>query len=150
MTGSGWLPTKFSIPGGRSFCTKYRSREDFLFSVVSAVPRRSKTDSFSRRLECVPWSKDRQGRKCYIITEWFFLLIIFVNYILSFGLVGLWTIRLSAGAGAHIEDSSRSCVEDMTITNVIIKTPDKKLDWGVNDVMTRRDGEGISGFRKRR
>ena len=62
---------------------------------------------------------------CYIITEWFFLLIIFVNYILSFGLVGLWTIWLSAGAGAHIEYSSRSRTKDITITNVIIKTPDR-------------------------
>ena len=66
------------------------------------------------------------GIKCYIITEWFFLLINFVNYILSFGLIGLWTIRLSAGAGAHIEYSSRWRAEDMTITNVIIKTPDRK------------------------
>ena len=47
----------------------------------------------------------------------------FVNYILSFGLVGPWTIRLSAGAGAHIEYSSRSCAEYMTITNVMMKTP---------------------------
>ena len=37
----------------------------------------------------------------------FFYLIIFVSYILSFGLVGLWTIRLSVGAGAHVEYSSR-------------------------------------------
>ena len=72
---------------------------------------------------------------CYIITEWFFLLIIFVNYILSFGLVGLWTTRLSAGAGAHIEYSSRSRTEDMTISNVIIKPQIGKCDWGVNDVM---------------
>ena len=28
----------------------------------------------------------------------------------------------------------------MTITNVIIKTPDRKLDWGVNDVMPGSDG----------
>ena len=50
-----------------------------------------------------------------------FLFIIFVNNVLSFGLVGLWTIRLSACAGAHIGYSSRSRAEDMTITNVIIK-----------------------------
>ena len=78
-----------------------------------------------------------------------FLLIIFVNYILSFGLVGLWTIRLSAHAGAHIEYSSRSHAEDMTITNVIIKTPNRKWDWGVNHVMPGSYGEGIWWFQKR-
>ena len=47
-----------------------------------------------------------------------------MGYILSFGLVRLRTIRLSARAGAHIEiRCSRSCVEDVTITDVIIKTP---------------------------
>ena len=69
-----------------------------------------------------------------------FLLIIFVNYILSLSLVGLWTIRLSVGAGAHIEYSSSSHVEDMTITNVIIKTPERKWDWRVNDVRSGSDG----------
>ena len=56
----------------------------------------------------------------------FFNIIIF-GYILSFGLVRLRTIRLSAraGASAHIECSSRSYAEDLTITNVIIKTPDR-------------------------
>ena len=57
-------------------------------------------------------------------------------------LVGLWTIRL--GAGALIEYSSRSRAEDMTITNVIIKTPDMKCDWGVNDVMPRSENLVIS------
>ena len=79
--------------------------------------------------------------------EWFLLLMVFVNYILSFGLVGLWTIRLSAGA--KIEYSSRSHAEDMTITNVIIKTLDRKLDWGVNDIMPGSDGLGIWWFQKR-
>ena len=36
-----------------------------------------------------------------------------------------------------------SRAEDLTITNVIIKTPDGKLDWGVNDVMPRSGGLGI-------
>ena len=67
-----------------------------------------------------------------------FFKIIFVNYILSFGLVGLGTIRLSAGV--HIEYSSRSCAEDMTITNDIINTPHRKWDWGANDVMLGSDG----------
>ena len=44
-----------------------------------------------------------------------FLLIIFFNYILSFGFVG-----------SHIEYCSRSHAEDMTTTNVMIKTPDRK------------------------
>ena len=73
----------------------------------------------------------------------FFLFNLFVNYILSFGLVGLRTIRLSAHAGAHIEYSSRSHTEDVTITNVIIKTPDRKWDWGVNDIMPGSEGLGI-------
>ena len=63
----------------------------------------------------------------------FFILSFFVGYILSLGLVWLRTIWLSARAGAHIEYSSHSRVEDVTITNVIIKTPDRKWDWSVND-----------------
>ena len=51
---------------------------------------------------------------------------------------------LSAGAGAHIEYSSRSCAEDITITNVIIKTPDRKYDWGVNGVMPGGENSVIS------
>ena len=68
---------------------------------------------------------------CYIIAEGFFYIIIFVGYIFSFGLVKLRTIRLSAQVGAHIERRcSRSCREDVTITDVIIKIPDRKCDWG--------------------
>ena len=64
---------------------------------------------------------------CYIITEgFFFILSFFVGYILSFGLVRLRTIRLSARAGAHIECSSRLRVENEIITNAIIKTPERK------------------------
>ena len=62
----------------------------------------------------------------YNCEEYFFILSFFVGYILSFGLVRLRTIRLSVRAGAHIEYSSRSLAEDVTITNVIIKTPDRK------------------------
>ena len=55
----------------------------------------------------------------------------FVGYILSFGLVRLRTIRLSARVEAHIERRcSRSHGEDVTITDIIIKTPDRKWDWG--------------------
>ena len=72
---------------------------------------------------------------CYIITEGFFL-----YYHFSLGLVRLRTIRLSAHEGAHIECSSRSRTEDVTITNVIIKTPERKWDWGVNDVMPGIEG----------
>ena len=73
----------------------------------------------------------------------FFILSFFAGYILSFGLVRL-TIRLSARAGAHIGyRCSRSCVEDVTNTNVIIKTQDRKWDWGANDVMPGSDGLGI-------
>ena len=38
---------------------------------------------------------------------------------------------------------SHSRTEDVTITNAIIKTPDGKWDWIVNDVMTGSDGLGI-------
>ena len=59
-------------------------------------------------------------------------------------MVRLRTIRLGARAGAHIEcRCSRSRSEDVTITDVIIKTPDGKWDWGVNDVMPGSDGLGI-------
>ena len=82
---------------------------------------------------------------CYIIAEWsFFLLSFFVGFILSFGLVRLRTIRLSVRAGTHIERRcSCSRGEDVTITNVIIKAPDRKLNWGANDVMLGSDGLGF-------
>ena len=73
----------------------------------------------------------------------FLKLSFFVAYILSFGLVRLRTIWLSARKRAHIEYSSRSRVEDVTITHVIIKSPDRKLNWGVNDVMPGSDGRGF-------
>ena len=38
---------------------------------------------------------------------------------------------------------SCSRAEDVTITNVIIKSPDRKWDWGVNDVMPGSDGLAI-------
>ena len=79
----------------------------------------------------------------YICGTIFFILSFFFGYILSFGLVRLRTIRLSARAGAHIKCSSRSCAEDVSIINVIIKTPDEKCDWGVNDVMLGIEGLGI-------
>ena len=70
-----------------------------------------------------------------------FILSFFVGYILSFGLVRFRTIRLSARASAHIEcRCSRPHSEDMTITNVIIKTPERKRDWGMNDFRPRSDG----------
>ena len=57
----------------------------------------------------------------------FFILSFFVGDIFSFGLVRLRTIRLSARAGAHIEcRCSCSRAEDVTITDVRIKTPDRK------------------------
>ena len=71
------------------------------------------------------------GTICYIIAEGFFISSFFVGYILSFGLVRLRTFRLSERVRAHIERRcSRSCGEDVTITDVIIKTPDRKCDWG--------------------
>ena len=61
----------------------------------------------------------------------FFILPFFVSYISSFGLVRLRTIRLSARVGAHIERRySRSRGEDVAITDIIIKIPDRKFDWG--------------------
>ena len=76
----------------------------------------------------------------------FFILSFFVGYILSFGLVRLRTIRLSAWVGAHIERRcSCSHGEDMTITDVLIKTPDRKWTGDVNDVMPGSDGLRILG-----
>ena len=58
----------------------------------------------------------------YICGRIFFILSFFVDYILSFGLVRLRTIRLSARVGAHIECRClRLREEDVTITDVIIK-----------------------------
>ena len=72
-------------------------------------------------------------------------------FILSFfGLVRLRTFRLSAWVGAHIERRcSCSCGEDATITDVIIKTPDRKWTGDVNDVMPGSNGLGFLGFLKK-
>ena len=60
----------------------------------------------------------------------FFILSFFVGYILWFGLVRLRTIRLSARAGTHIEHRcTRSRTEDVTITDVMIKTPERTGVW---------------------
>ena len=73
-----------------------------------------------------------------------FILSFFVGYILSFSLVRLRTIRLSARGGSHIECTcSRSCAEDVTITEVIIKILDRKRDWIVDDVISWSEGLGI-------
>ena len=48
----------------------------------------------------------------------------------------------------HNQYSSRSRAEDVTVTNFIIKTPDRKYDWGANDVMLGSDGLGILGILK--
>ena len=42
-------------------------------------------------------------------------------------------------AGVHAR------TEDVTIINVIIKTPDRICDWGANDVMLGSDGLRILG-----
>ena len=74
------------------------------------------------------------------------ILSFFVGYILSFGLVRLRTNRLSARVGPHIERRCpRSCGEDVKITDVIIKIPDRKWTGDVNDVMPESDGLGILG-----
>ena len=74
----------------------------------------------------------------------FFILSFFAGYILSFGLVRFRTIRLNARADARIEcRCSRSRAEDGTISDVIIKNPDRKWDWDANDVMPGSEGLGI-------
>ena len=89
-------------------------------------------------------SKSPLSLSCYVITEWFFYLLIFVNYIL-FGLVWLRTVRLNARAGAQIENSSRSRAEDVTIINVIIKTLDRKKRLGCEWRHARKRWAGILG-----
>ena len=85
---------------------------------------------------------------CYIIVEGFFLILsFFVGYILSFGLVWLRNFRLCARVGAHIERRcSRSRREDVTITDIIIKTPDRKCDWGCEWRHARKRLAGILGY----
>ena len=73
---------------------------------------------------------------CYIIAEWFFYLIIFVNYILSFGLFRLWTIRLLV----QVFTLMRGGCDNHKCHNKNIRW---KWDWGVNDVMPGSDGLGI-------
>ena len=78
------------------------------------------------------------GIDCILQRKWvlyncgmFFILSFFVGYILSFGLVRLRTVQLSVRVGTHIERRcSRSHGEDVTITDIIIKTPDSIWDWG--------------------
>ena len=71
----------------------------------------------------------------------FFILLFFVGYILSFALVRLRTIRLSAREGAHIEcRCSRSRAEDVTITNVIIKKTQIGLGWEWRHAWKQGDG----------
>ena len=83
---------------------------------------------------------------CHIIAERFFILSFFVGYILSFGLVRLRTIRLSARVGAKIKRRcSRSRREDVTITDVIIKILDRKCDWGCEWRYAGSDGLRILG-----
>ena len=88
---------------------------------------------------------------CYVIAEGFFILSFFLGYILFFVLVRLRTIRLCAWVGADIERRcSRSCGEDVTITDVIIKTLDRKWNWDENDFMPGSDRLRILGdFEKR-
>ena len=75
-----------------------------------------------------------------------FFISFFIGYILSFGLVRLRTIRLSARVGAHIERRcSRSLWKDVTITDVIIKPRIGNVTGDVNDVMPGSDGLKILG-----
>ena len=79
----------------------------------------------------------------------FFILSFFVGYILSFGLIRLRTIRLSAWVEAHIERRcSCSHREDVTITDVIIKTPawDWEYEWRHSQ---RRWSEDFGWFLKK-
>ena len=76
------------------------------------------------------WERERENERelvLYNCGRIFFILWFFVGYILFFGLVRLRTIRLSARVAAHIECKC-SCThgEDVTISDVIIKTPDRK------------------------
>ena len=74
-----------------------------------------------------------------------FSLIIFYHSVwLGFELFG------SSCRSTYSEYSSHSCAEDMTITIVIIKTPDRKWFWDGNDVMPGSDGLRIWWFWKRR
>ena len=69
-----------------------------------------------------------------------------MGYILSFVLVRIRTIRLSARLGAHIEfRCSRSRGQDITVTNVIIKTLDRNETGDVNGVMPGSNGLRILG-----
>ena len=75
----------------------------------------------------------------------------FVGYILSFGLVRLRTIRLSARVGPHIERwCSCSRWEDVTITDFIITTPDRNGTGGCEWCHSRRQwAEDFGWFLKK-
>ena len=80
----------------------------------------------------MPSKNPNQTKLSYNCGRISFILSFFLGYILSFGLVRLRTIRLSARVGAHIERRCpRSHGEDVTIIDVIIKTPDRKRNLGM-------------------
>ena len=77
---------------------------------------------------------------CYIIAEGIFLYYHF-SLVISYH---------SGLLGAHIEcRCSRSRREDVTITDVIMKTPDRKWTGDVKDVMPGSDGLGFLGILKK-
>ena len=82
---------------------------------------------------------------CYIIAEGFFYIIIFRWLYLIFRF-RLRNIRLRVRVVAHIKRwCSRSRGDDVTITDVIIKPPDRKWDLGCEWCHARKRWAGILG-----
>ena len=65
---------------------------------------------------------------------------LFVDYILSFSLVGLGNIRFKSRRVSSLGAVLRSRRKDMTITICHNKPPERKWGRSVDDVIPRRDG----------
>ena len=74
----------------------------------------------------------------------------FVNSILSFSVVGLWTIRVKSPGASSLRAVLHSPAKDMTIIICHNKPPDRKWSWSVDDVTPRKDGPENLRILKRR
>ena len=75
----------------------------------------------------------------YIIKKCFFFRSFFINYILSFSFVGLWTIRVKSSGEQHLVQFTlmRIGYDNHHCHN---KPQTEKWGWSVDDVMPRRNG----------
>ena len=69
-----------------------------------------------------------------------FILNIFINHILSFSLVGLWTIRVKKSPGIESIVYSLTLARKGYDNHPCHNKPQREMGWSVDDIMPRRDG----------